>query len=337
MSTLEINYKLLSKSLTGTLLEAKRPYKNRIKLFDAFIKYLLICLTFYFLNSNAVAKSIWDLNGSEMLLNADGNKRFFSYLKPRNGLDVQRGTTFFEGTRKGNEYAGWIYLSSEQCGTRDFRALGRVTENDTSVVISGNAPILNQNCEVVSYSVKTFTLKFIRRASQADLETGTQKTRRKVDQELQQAGEEQLRLWAEYKNRPKTLLEEVVNYTTEFDENGSPSSFWISGSNNRDKCIMKRVGGGQAQGLMGIIGEGILTSEGFPPITEFDIRDFNPDSFEIDQIFLKNGGKIWYAGDEKLKIPQSLYPTNLNPNYSRLQRAWALAMQECPPRLRKRF
>lgn len=98
------------------------------------------------------------------------------------------------------------------------------------------------------------------------------------------------------------------------------SGFWISGSNGSHKCIMTKV----TMAIFNHFGADLnnLTFTGIDASAKpwaFDIRAFNQKGFRITV-----GGPV---GDEKVSLKSSKGAV-----MERLQNAWGLAFQECPPK-----
>lgn len=109
--------------------------------------------------------SFWDHNGSRMGLVADGSRRLFYYAEPRAVLverGVQRGTLLFEGERRGNRYVGEARIFARlPCGEFTYPVEGPVAGDQRSVTMFGQAPRVNERCQVTSYRDDTlvFTLE----------------------------------------------------------------------------------------------------------------------------------------------------------------------------------
>lgn len=130
-------------------------------------------------------------------------------------------------------------------------------------------------------------------------------------------GEDFEALLKKYSARPKTVTEEVLNYTTTSIEEGTLGVIWISDQN--DKCILteyKQTFSAKDKKI-------------FERVFRYDLRQFNSDGFQIS--IDKNGQAV--VGDERTKIGGI---TGL-PVMERLQKAWGIAFQECPSEVRKRF
>lgn len=118
-----------------------------------------------------------------------------------------------------------------------------------------------------------------------------------------------------YKSRNKTILEQVLNYTSFAIEDGRidnterlSSFFWISGYRNSHRCVMTQ--------LM-IEGSSLLVTD------TVDLREFNEQGFRIRRL----NNNEFMVGDERRQIPgMGVQPME------RLQRAWSLVFRECPGR-----
>lgn len=121
-----------------------------------------------------------------------------------------------------------------------------------------------------------------------------------------------------YQQRQKTLLEQVLNYTTTADENGQLAEygavFWISGVNGAHKCILTAFSSSRASGVQ--------------QYDVLDIRQFNQAGFRIQGPNTNQyGNRSYTLGDEVKRIQGSG-----NAVMERLRNAWGLAFQECPGR-----
>lgn len=106
-------------------------------------------------------QSIWNHNGSQMLLSSNGSQRVISYYVPRPGISVQPGQVLFRGKRTGNAYSGTAYLFRRGCPPAPYQVRGHV-ESEKKFVLFGRPP-LRQGCQIIGYSsasansVLTFT------------------------------------------------------------------------------------------------------------------------------------------------------------------------------------
>jgi len=146
------------------------------------------------------------------------------------------------------------------------------------------------------------------------------------------------RVLDEYKGRQKTLLEQILNYSSYANELGQvdaipstryPTSFlgvtfWISGLNSAEKCQMSQVLGQNTTG-----GDTWPWVNSLVIVRTLDIRDFNQNGFRITGP-IRNGAlgiTSYRLGDERLGLIG-----HQNIVMERIQRAWGLAFQECPGR-----
>jgi hypothetical protein len=108
--------------------------------------------------------SFWDHNGSRMGLVAEGNSRSFYYVTPRKALlerGVFPGLLLFEGQRTGDRYVGTARIfAAPPCGEFPYQVEGPVSSDQETVTMSGNAPRVNDRCEIIGYRPDTllFTL-----------------------------------------------------------------------------------------------------------------------------------------------------------------------------------
>lgn len=93
----------------------------------------------------ARADSIWNHNGSQVRLHADGNRRTITYELPRPVIarqGVARGTVLFEGTISGRagEYSGTAYMFSARCGRQSYAVTGELQNDGSRISLGGDAP-----------------------------------------------------------------------------------------------------------------------------------------------------------------------------------------------------
>jgi hypothetical protein len=133
-----------------------------------------------------------------------------------------------------------------------------------------------------------------------------------------------------YRARAKTVLEEVLNYTSSGLTEGSPNGissdsylfihFWVSGLNGAHACVLTQVIGevpeNNKPGRL-VLGKVI------------DIREFNQTSFRIN-ISGRRGHLQSSVGDERTRV--TIADVSPNIQMERLQNAWGLAFQQCPGR-----
>lgn len=130
--------------------------------------------------------------------------------------------------------------------------------------------------------------------------------------QMEQARQASRSAWENYSRRPKTLLEQVLNYTCSGLEEGNEFVYWISGANGQNQCVLTQMQG---------------ASRG----RQLDIRSFNERGFRIFLNSHENPPNI-IVGDERNSIScsTSRVGTGNALVMERLQRAWGLAFRECP-------
>jgi hypothetical protein len=97
------------------------------------------------------SESLWDYDGSTLLLVADGMQRKLYYETPRPGLadiGVQRGTLFFVGQQKGRVYRGIARVFSKRCGAIPYSVSGEISEDSRTILVRGKAPSLDGKCRI---------------------------------------------------------------------------------------------------------------------------------------------------------------------------------------------
>src|SRR5262245_45534398 len=119
---------------------------------------LVVLLT----GTTAQAASLWDHNGSVVVLEANGAARKFLYRSPRPGLPVASGTLLFSGKKDGNSYSGTAYVFSRKCGPLGYAVSGPVSDDQRTVTMYGKAPRVDSSCNVVAY--RDDTLVFLLQA-----------------------------------------------------------------------------------------------------------------------------------------------------------------------------
>lgn len=128
--------------------------------------------------------------------------------------------------------------------------------------------------------------------------------------------------WSAYGKREKTLLEQILNYSTTGNENGFKEEFWVSGLGGNHKCILT------ARSSDASIDQSL----------SIDIRQFNQTAFRISKIpgtglasefqrALKQSGLVWVYGDAQYNLTTN---GDSGQDMERLRKAWGLAFGECP-------
>jgi hypothetical protein len=121
--------------------------------------------------------------------------------------------------------------------------------------------------------------------------------------------EESIKRLNAYLNRDKTIVEQVLNYTTTGKLEGTDNDYWIESPS----CVLTRE-----------------TSITFLQPKKIDIRTFNETGFKTTVSYVENtiglGNKMVEWGD----ADQTFYSFQYEADFFRLQKAWRLAFRECP-------
>jgi tRNA A-37 threonylcarbamoyl transferase component Bud32 len=108
-------------------------------------------------------RSVWDHNGSVVLLKSSGADRAFYYDVPRPEMSangVTAGTLLFKGRRDGNIYSGTAYVFSKSCAAVPYAVKGPVSPGQTQVTMYGKAPQLDADCRTHGYRDDTLVFTF---------------------------------------------------------------------------------------------------------------------------------------------------------------------------------
>ncbi len=124
----------------------------------------------------SAGQSVWNHNGSQMLLDSNGNRRVISYLHPRPGISAQPGQMLFEGRRVGNHYEGTAYTFRRGCQPAAYDVYGQLG-SETRIVLRGAAP-KRVGCQIVGYSEHSgnarLVFTYMRKAEGQDYGSDTQ-------------------------------------------------------------------------------------------------------------------------------------------------------------------
>ena len=71
------------------------------------------------------------------------------HLATQRARRVRKGDVLFEGVRDGEIYSGTAYIFTRRCGKVGYDVLGTVRNNETQIVMRGNAPRFNASCKKV--------------------------------------------------------------------------------------------------------------------------------------------------------------------------------------------
>ena len=108
--------------------------------------------------------TLWDHNGSTMLLRTEAAKLSMDYEMPRKGMQqvgVRKGDNLFTCTREGNKLSCMTRIFHPRCGTHDFAAEGSFSDNDKTIPIRGDAPRLDDNCRERGRKSQDWTFTYL--------------------------------------------------------------------------------------------------------------------------------------------------------------------------------
>ncbi|WP_205853229.1 hypothetical protein [Zhengella mangrovi] len=119
------------------------------------------------LPATASADSCWDHNGSVMRLQAEGNRRWFTYERPKGSLraaGVRRGTLLFNGRKSGDWYSGTARRFSRHCpgDPLEYHVEGPVSRSQTRVTVRGTREIYDQCEPTGEYTEDTLVFTYLR-------------------------------------------------------------------------------------------------------------------------------------------------------------------------------
>jgi hypothetical protein len=114
--------------------------------------------------ATAAKVSYWLHDGSIMKLFADGERIIVQFDAPRGGLDdagIKSGTVLFQGTKRGNTYAGEASTFSPRCGARAFSVTGETSADYKRFSLHGQVMVLDANCNYASTQDETLTFDYV--------------------------------------------------------------------------------------------------------------------------------------------------------------------------------
>lgn len=134
-----------------------------------------------------------------------------------------------------------------------------------------------------------------------------------------------------YRDREKSVLEQVLNFSTTGNTEGWATIFWISGHNGNHRCVLTSfVSDSYSNSITGIHAR--------ESVRTLDIRLLNQTAFRIRRSVppgvINNAAIMITAGDDTTRVIGVFMPElgTALPDIDRLQRAWELAFRECPGR-----
>ena len=126
--------------------------------------------------------------------------------------------------------------------------------------------------------------------------------------------------WEKYATREKSLLEQVLNYTTTGDLDGVKSLYFVSGESGDHQCVLTAHVMGLSNSIDKVGGTSVFIVDG----VTIDIRQMTPQGWTVREV-IKEGEQYYLVGDEKraLRGPITL-------SVERIKDAWTQAFKECP-------
>ncbi|MGI9571206.1 MAG: hypothetical protein ACR2PH_16055, partial [Desulfobulbia bacterium] len=109
--------------------------------------------------------SYWSHNGSSVTLSAQGSERIFRYHQPRSAMKracSNPGDVVFDGQKKGNSYSGQASIFSCSCGKLTYPVSGTVSQKGTRIILSGEAPKRDGNCNIIDRRLQTLVFDYVR-------------------------------------------------------------------------------------------------------------------------------------------------------------------------------
>jgi hypothetical protein len=125
----------------------------------------LVALGWMLMSTSAQATSLWVHNGSTVELASDGDLRQFYYYEPKGSLaraGVDPGTLLFDGRSTGTSYIGTAYFFNPKCGRSSYEVSGSILNNQTRIVLEGQAPKVDNDCHITGYFTDLLEFKFVR-------------------------------------------------------------------------------------------------------------------------------------------------------------------------------
>jgi len=98
--------------------------------------------------------TLWYHNGSTAYLTVNGSGREFHYDKPRPEMiqaGAKQGTLLFTGVSSSNTYEGTAYIFRGACGQFPYHVSGPILDDGRRVALQGQAPRVNERCQIVGY------------------------------------------------------------------------------------------------------------------------------------------------------------------------------------------
>jgi hypothetical protein len=108
--------------------------------------------------------SMWNMDGSSVVLKASGKGRQFYYCRPGGSAGTEgavAGNLLFAGQRLGDSYSGTAYVNAGRCGRFPYSVSGDVFDEQRGVKLSGSRPVIDPNtCKEITRRPSQLTLTY---------------------------------------------------------------------------------------------------------------------------------------------------------------------------------
>jgi hypothetical protein len=114
--------------------------------------------------ATATQATLWDHNGSTMVLRSEAARLIMEYEMPRKGMQqvgVRKGDNLLTCSRDGSNLSCTTRIFHPRCGKHDFAAEGRFSDNDRTIRIQGDAPRLDDSCRENGRKPQNWTFTYL--------------------------------------------------------------------------------------------------------------------------------------------------------------------------------
>jgi hypothetical protein len=112
--------------------------------------------------SDHASKTLWEHNGSKVILTRDGDHCAFVYYEVRPAMrrNVSPGQTLFDGVVNGDRYSGTARRFKHGLPPIEYSVEGQELENGNVIELKGQAPIRNEAGKVIKYEPDILRFKY---------------------------------------------------------------------------------------------------------------------------------------------------------------------------------